>query len=84
MKHPIILSVKKISEDKCEISIDDLQRKSEKSWDYHTNVSSEEYPIDKLVNLEFEENELADFGHYVLARLRGNFIVEEKIDDPLK
>ncbi|MGB5209547.1 MAG: hypothetical protein WBN31_05415 [Gammaproteobacteria bacterium] len=40
------------------------------SWNYEVHVTAKDFKASELESLELPEKELADFEHYILARLR--------------
>jgi len=54
------------------ISLDDLVNSDDKGaiWKYDVHVTAKDFKASEFESLELPEKELADFGYYVLARLR--------------
>ncbi|MGB5250013.1 MAG: hypothetical protein WBO47_10325, partial [Gammaproteobacteria bacterium] len=54
------------------ISLEDVVSSDDKnaSWNYEVHVTAKDFKASELESLELPEKELADFEHYILARLR--------------
>lgn len=52
------------------ISLDDIVQNENMSWTKDRHVTSQVFSAEKIADSDFTEKELADIGHYVIARLR--------------
>ena len=53
------------------LRLDDVvQTGQPKSWEQDVYITSKPITEEQLDKLGFDEKEMADFGHYILARLR--------------
>jgi hypothetical protein len=69
-RRAVLVSVTKQG-DEFRLSLDDVecQRSAPTLWKQRDHVTSKEISERAIEELEFDEKELADIGHYILARL---------------
>ena len=67
-KRAVLVSVERDGQD-MRISLDDAVCKSEKVWSQQEHVTNKLVAAKAFASMQFDEKELADFGHYILARL---------------
>lgn len=53
------------------VSLDDVVSEAQvpRGWSQREHITSKEFSRESLKKMEFDDKELADFGHYILARL---------------
>jgi len=53
------------------VSLDDVvsDTQTPRGWSQREHITSKEFSRESLRKMEFDDKELADFGHYILARL---------------
>lgn len=67
-KRAVLVSVERDGQD-MRIRLDDAVCKTEKVWSQQEHVTNKLVSAKSFESMEFDEKELADFGHYILARL---------------
>lgn len=70
-KRGLLICVTKADDGLMRVTMDDVVRMNGDAvhWDTDCFVSSKDYDENKFDELNFDEKELADFGHYILSRL---------------
>jgi hypothetical protein len=67
----VVASLLDASEDNIRMTLDDVENRSgtPSSWSHRQFVTSKVYDRETLENLQLSDEEFADFGHYIVARL---------------
>lgn len=61
-----------IQQDSVRLNLDDLEEfhtQGSGAWQQRESITFKDFDLQKFDQLSFDEQELADFGYYVLARL---------------
>lgn len=71
-EHGVACSLSKLSDGRLRVVLDDVKNLAPDDsgpWRHEVFVTFKDYEQAKLSSLDLPEDELADFGHFVLARL---------------
>lgn len=66
----LMVRASKSESGKVRVSLDDALQSGKEDWKYDVHVTSNEFDLEDFSSLELNEKVLADFGYYILARLK--------------
>jgi hypothetical protein len=66
----LIVRASRSESGKVRVSLDDALQSGKDEWKFDVHVTANEFDLEDFNSLELNEKVLADFGHYVLARLK--------------
>ena len=69
-KRALVVRASRSESGKVRVSLDDALQFGEDEWKFDVHVTANEFDLNDFNSLELSEKVLADFGHYVLARLK--------------
>jgi hypothetical protein len=68
----VVCSLREIGNGRLRLILDDVKNESgamEGPWQHHVLFTWKDYDVDQIVDLKLSEDELAEFGFHILARL---------------
>jgi len=66
----LMVRASKSESGKVRVSLDDALQSGKDEWKFDVHVTSNEFDLEDFGSLELDEKVLADFGYYILARLK--------------